>query len=126
MKSPLVSAPPSTRLLFVAGYFTLTGSSIFAFVVISVVVQSMFLQAATTVQALTLGLRADGALVATLGLLWTGRALREQRRSGWWSALVTVAAPVITSLASPPWSGAVPGTSVVGLVLLASVRTEFP
>ena len=126
MKFAPVSTLPSTRLLFVAGYFTLTGASMFALVIISVVVRSMFLEAAMTVPALTLGFKAVGALVAALGLLWTGRALREQRRAGWWSALITVAAPVVTSLASPPWSGAVIGTSVVGLILLASVRKELP
>ena len=125
MKFAPVRMPPSTRLLFVAGYFTLTGALMFALVVVSVVIQSMFVQTATALPALTLGFRAIGALVAALGLLWTGRALREQRRSGWWSALITMAAPVVTSLASPPWSGAVISTSVVGLILLASVRKEL-
>ena len=125
MKFAPVRMPPSTRLLFVAGYFTLTGALMFALVVVSVVIRGMFVQAATALPTLTLGFRAIGALVAALGLLWTGRALREQRRSGWWSALITMAAPVVTSLASPPWSGAVISTSVVGLILLASVRKEL-
>ena len=125
MKFAPVRMPPSTRLLFVAGYFTLTGALIVALVVVSVVIQGMFVQAATALSALTLVFRAVGALVAALGLLWIGRALREQRRTGWWSALITVAAPVVTSLASPPWSGALLSTSVVGLILLVSVRKEL-
>ena len=118
--------PPSARLLFVAGYFTVAGALMFALVIVSVVIQGMFVEAATALSALTLGFRAVGALVAALGLLWTGRALREQRRTGWWSAHVTVVAPVVTSLASPPWSGALISTSVVGLILLGSVRKELP
>lgn len=126
MKFVSVRVPPSTRLLFVAGYFTLTGALLFALVVVSVVIQGMFIQAETALPALTLGFRAVGALVSALGLLWTGRALREQRRTGRWSALITVAAPVVTSLASPPWSGALISTSVVGLTLLFIVRKELP
>ena len=80
MKFAPVRMPPSTRLLFVAGYFTLTGALMFALVVVSVVIQGMFVQAATALPALT---------------------------------------------ASPPWSGALLSTSVVGLILLASVRKEL-
>jgi uncharacterized membrane protein YedE/YeeE len=120
-----VSTQPSTRLQLVAGYFTVAGGSMLAFVGIGLVVRFTLLRASLAVPALTLGFRMAGALVAALGLLWTGRALREQRRSGWWSALLTLAAPIVTSWASSTWSSAVIGTSVIGLLLLASVREEL-
>ena len=65
------------------------------------------------------------ALMSTAGMIWTGHELRQKRRSGWTSAIATLVLPILVAALGKSVSVSTLVTSVVGLVLVISVRDEL-
>ena len=120
-----VSAEPSTRLHYVALYFSVVGTLMGTMLVVVVV-----LRMAGMADMLARGLHIQpmqviSGMLSTAGLLWTGHELRRRRRSGWTSAIATLALPLIVSALGRSVSASTLVTSVVGLLLVVSVRNEL-
>lgn len=120
-----ISAEPSTRLHFVALYFSVVGTLMGTMLVV-VSVLHMAGMADVFARGLHIQpMQVISGMLSTAGLLWTGHELRQRRRSGWTSAIATLALPLIVSAVGRSISVSTLVTSVVGLLLVVSVRNEL-
>lgn len=115
------SADVSSRLKFVAGYFSVSGGFALAGIGLSSVIS--IARGTASIPMLLLFAALGGAVAA--GFFWTGRALRERRKAGWYAGLVTLGAPLVSALAGKSLGAWPVAVGVIGLGLLFSVRREL-
>jgi hypothetical protein len=116
---------PSTRLRIVAGYFTLTGSVSASVLVVTTIVGVTGVAPSVGAAVLAPPLRYVGGALTALAWLWTGALLRNKQRSGWLSALATIAIPLVAAAFRQSLAISAVVTGVVGIALLFSIRGEL-
>ena len=116
-----VSGEPSGRLRLAAGYFTLSGQVGLGFMALGVAL-SLIRGTPTLMHMLQL---LPIGVTAAIGAFWTGNALRERRMAGWYSALITLAVPLIASIVKGQFHLTSIVLGVASLAFLISVRSEL-
>lgn len=116
---------PSTRLRFVAGYFTVAGalSSLGFIFILGLVFIGKSAPLAAAIAKNWWSIPQMLLMIATQ--FWTGSALRNQRRAGWYGAVAAMGIPLLAMFAQADFKWFTVTTCVLGLILVVSVRREL-
>ena len=120
-----VSGEPSTRLKLVTGYFSVSGYLSAAALSLWIVVSLIRAPGVLLQTILDHPLRVLAAVGTSAGLLWTARELREGRKTGWYGALLTVAASIAPMLTGGEMSRVSMIVAALGIGLVVSIRDEL-